>query len=145
MIQRNASAQWNGDLKAGQGSIRLGSGTFEGKYGFGTRFEAAPGTNPEELLGAANAACFSMALSLGLTQAGHTPVRIDTTATVQMERVDEKMTIIGIALVCEADVPGISNETFQQVAEATKSGCIVSRALESVPKTLTATLTATRE
>lgn len=140
MIQRNASAQWNGDLKAGQGSIRLGSGAFEGKYSFGTRFESAPGTNPEELLGAAHAGCFSMALSLGLTQAGHTPVRVHTTATVQMDRVAEKMTIVGIALVCEAEVPGVTNEVFQQVAEATKGGCIISRALASVPMTLTATL-----
>ncbi|MCE9601603.1 MAG: OsmC family peroxiredoxin [Gemmatimonadetes bacterium] len=140
MIQRNATAQWTGDLKAGQGSIRLGSGAFEGKYSFGTRFEGAPGTNPEELLGAAHAGCFSMALALGLTQAGHVPTRVHTTATVQMDRVAEKMTIIGIALVCEAEVPGIGNEAFQQVAEATKSGCIVSRALASVPMTLTATL-----
>lgn len=140
MIQRNATAQWTGDLKAGQGSIRLGSGAFEGKYSFGTRFEGAPGTNPEELLGAAHAGCFSMALALGLTQAGHLPTRVHTTATVQMDRVAEKMTIVGIALVCEAEVPGITNEAFQQVAEATKSGCIVSRALASVPMTLTATL-----
>jgi osmotically inducible protein OsmC len=140
MIQRNATAQWTGDLKAGQGSIRLGSGAFEGKYSFGTRFEGAPGTNPEELLGAAHAGCFSMALALGLTQAGHVPTRVHTTATVQMDRVAEKMTIIGIALVCEAEVPGIGNEAFQRVAEATKSGCIVSRALASVPMTLTATL-----
>jgi osmotically inducible protein OsmC len=140
MIQRNASAQWTGDLKAGQGSIRLGSGAFEGKYSFGTRFEGAPGTNPEELLGAAHAGCYSMALALGLTQAGHVPTRVHTTATVQMDRVAEKMTIVGIALVCEAEVPGITNEAFQQVAEATKSGCIVSRALASVPMTLTATL-----
>lgn len=140
MIQRNATAQWTGDLKAGQGSIRLGSGAFEGKFSFGTRFEGAPGTNPEELLGAAHAGCFSMALALGLTQAGHVPTRVHTTATVQMDRVAEKMTIVGIALVCEAEVPGIGNEAFQQVAEATKSGCIVSRALASVPMTLTATL-----
>lgn len=140
MIQRNASAQWNGDLKAGQGSIRLGSGAFEGKYSFGTRFEGAPGTNPEELIGAAHAGCFSMALSLALTQAGHTPVRVHTTATVSMDRVAEKMTIVGIALVCEAEVPGVTNEVFQQVAEATKGGCIISRALASVPMTLTATL-----
>ncbi len=140
MIHRNASAQWHGDLKGGQGSVRLGSGAFEGPFSFGTRFEDVPGTNPEELLGAAAAACFSMAFSLGLSQAGHTPVRVDTRATVQMERVDEKMTIVGMALVCDAEVPGISNETFQKVAEATKDGCIVSRALAAVPKTLTATL-----
>lgn len=140
MIDRSSSAQWQGDLKAGQGSIRLGSGAFEGKYSFGTRFEGAPGTNPEELLGAAHAGCYSMALALGLSQAGHTPVSVDTTATVHMDRVSEKMTIVGIDLVCEANVPGISNEVFQQVAEATKGGCIVSRALSAVPMTLKATL-----
>jgi osmotically inducible protein OsmC len=140
MIQRNASAQWHGDLKAGNGSIRLGSGAFEGKYSFGTRFEGAPGTNPEELLGAAHAGCFSMALSLGLAQAGHTPVRISTTATVSMDRVAEKMTIVGIALVTEAEVPGISNADFQKIAAATKDGCIISRALAAVPMPLTATL-----
>jgi lipoyl-dependent peroxiredoxin len=140
MIARNASAQWNGDLKAGNGSIRLGSGAFEGKYSFGTRFEGAPGTNPEELLGAAHAGCFSMAMSLGLTQAGHPPVRIHTTATVSMDKVNDKMTIVGIALVTEAEVPGISVADFQKVAEATKDGCIVSRALASVPMTLKATL-----
>ncbi len=140
MIQRSASAQWNGDLKAGNGSIRTGSGAVEGKYSFGTRFENAPGTNPEELLGAAHAACFSMALSLALTQGGHTPVRVSTTANVRMERVNEKMTIIGIDLATEGEVPGISAEAFAQAAEATKSGCIVSRALASVPMTLKATL-----
>lgn len=140
MIQRKSSAQWNGDLKAGNGTMRLGSGAFEGKYSFSSRFENAPATNPEELLGAAHAGCYSMALSLGLTQAGHTPVRISTTATVQMDRVNEKMTIVGIALATEAEVPGISKEKFLEVAEATKSGCIVSRALASVPMTLTATL-----
>ena len=102
MIQRTATAQWHGDLKAGQGAIRLGSGAFEGKYSFGTRFEGAPGTNPEELLGAAHAGCFSMALALGLTQAGHTPVRVHTTATVKLERVQEKMTVVGIHLETEA-------------------------------------------
>ena len=140
MIQRNASAQWQGDLKSGAGSIRLGSGAFEGKYSFGTRFESAPGTNPEELLGAAHAGCYTMALSLELTQAGHAPVRIDTTATVQMDRVAEKMTIVGIALKTEAEVPGISADEFARIAEATKSGCIVSRALAAVPMTLVASL-----
>ncbi len=140
MIQRHANALWTGDLKAGQGSIRLGSGAFEGKYSFGTRFEGAPGTNPEELLGAAHAGCFSMALSLGLTQAGHTPVRVHTTATVRMDRVNEKMTIVGIDLVTEAEVPGMANDAFQKVAEATKDGCIISRALSAVPMTLRATL-----
>lgn len=140
MIQRNSSAQWTGDLKAGQGTVRLGSGAFEGKYAFGTRFEGAPGTNPEELLGAAHSACYSMALAAGLSQAGHTPTRVHTTATVSLDKVADKMTIVGIALSVEAEVPGLSNEEFQKAAEATKSGCIVSRALASVPMTLTATL-----
>ena len=81
-----------------------------------------------------------MALALGLSQAGHIPARVHNTATAQMERVAEKMTIVGIALVCEAEVPGIGNEAFQKIAEATKSGCIVSRALAAVPMTLTASL-----
>lgn len=140
MIKRNAAAQWNGDLKTGNGTIRLGSGAFEGKYSFGTRFEGAPGTNPEEMLGGAHAACFSMAMSLGLAQAGHAPVRIHTTANVQLDKVNEKMTIVGIELVTEAEVPGISEAEFQKVAAATKDGCIVSRALASVPMTLKATL-----
>lgn len=140
MIKRNASAQWNGDLKAGNGSIRLGSGAFEGKYSFGTRFEGAPGTNPEELLGAAHAACFSMAFSLGLAQAGHTPVRVSTTANVSLDKVSDKMTIVGIELVTEGEVPGIADADFQRIAAATKDGCIISRALASVPMTIKATL-----
>ena len=140
MIKRSASARWHGDLKSGNGSIKLGSGAFEGPFSFGTRFEAAPGTNPEELLGAAHAGCFSMALGLGLTQAGHTATSIHTTATVRMERVNEKMTIVGIDLVTEAVVPGIAAADFQKVAEATKDGCIISRALAGIPMTLSATL-----
>lgn len=140
MIKRNATAQWNGDLKAGNGSLRLGSGAFEGKYSFGTRFEGAPGTNPEELIGAAHAGCFSMALSNALAQAGHTPVGVHTTATVAMDKVSDKMSIVGIELVTEAEVPGLSAAEFQKFAEATKDGCIISRALASVPMTLKATL-----
>jgi len=140
VIQRTSSAQWQGDLKGGNGSLRLGSGAFEGKYSFGTRFENATGTNPEELLGAANAACFSMALANSLSQGGHIPTRVSTTATVSLDKVADKMTVVGIALVTEAEVPGLSNDEFQKVAEATRSGCIVSRALASVPITLKATL-----
>ena len=140
MIKRTASAQWQGDLKAGAGSVRLGSGAFEGKYSFGTRFEGAPGTNPEELIGAAHAGCFTMALAHSLSQAGHVPVRVATTASVQLERVDEKMTITGIALATEAEVPGIDAAEFQRIAGEAKTGCIVSRALASVPITLQATL-----
>ncbi len=140
MIERTASAQWMGDLKAGSGSLRLGSGTFEGKYSFGTRFESTPGTNPEELIGAANAACFSMALASALSNAGHAPTKVQTTAKVSLEKVDGKQTIVGIALSTEGTVPGISAAEFQKHAEATRSGCIVSRALAAVPITLSATL-----
>ncbi len=140
MIERTATAQWQGDLKGGSGSLRLGSGAFEGKYSFGTRFESAPGTNPEELIGAANAACFSMALASALSNAGHPPTKVHTTAKVSLDKVDGKQTIVGIALITEGTVPGLSATDFQTHAEATRSGCIVSRALAAVPITLTATL-----
>ena len=139
-MDRNASARWTGDLKSGKGSIKLGSGTFEGAYSFGTRFENAPGTNPEELLGAAHAACFSMALSHALAQAGHVVTSVDTTATVHANKVGEGFTITGIDLVTRGVVPGLSAADFQKHAEATKTGCIISRALSAVPMTLKATL-----
>ena len=138
-MNRTADARWEGDLKGGKGSMRLGSGAFEGEYSFGTRFEGAPGTNPEELLGAAHAGCFSMALSLGLTQAGTPPKSIETRATVHLEKVGEAMSITGIDLVTKGDVPGVSAADFQRYAEDARKNCIVSRAL-SVPMTLQATL-----
>ncbi len=139
MITRTADAKWTGELKTGTGHIRLGSGAFEGKYSFGTRFESAPGTNPEELLGAAHAGCFTMALNLALSTAGHPAKSVATTAEVHLEKVDDKMTVVGITLSTVGEVPGISNEKFQELAESTKKGCIISRAL-SVPMTLKATL-----
>ena len=138
-MNRTADARWEGDLKGGQGSMRLGSGAFEGEYSFGTRFEGAPGTNPEELIGAAQAGCFSMALSLGLTQAGTPPKSIETHATVHLEKVGEGLSITGIDLVTKGDVPGLSAADFQRHAEDARKNCIVSRAL-SVPITLQATL-----
>jgi osmotically inducible protein OsmC len=138
-MNRTADARWEGDLKGGKGSMRLGSGAFEGEYSFGTRFEGAPGTNPEELLGAAHAGCFSMALSLGLTQAGTPPKSIETRATVHLDKVGEAMSITGIDLVTKGDVPGVSAADFQRYAEDARKNCIVSRAL-SVPMTLQATL-----
>lgn len=140
MIERKADARWEGDLKTGTGNIKLGSGAFEGPYSFGTRFESAKGTNPEELLGAAHAACFSMAFSLGLAKAGHTAAKVTTTATVSLDKVGEGMSIVGIALETKGQVPGISDADFQRIAEETRTGCIVSRALASVPSTLKATL-----
>ena len=138
-MDRNASARWTGDLKSGKGSIKLGSGAFEGAYSFGTRFENAPGTNPEELLGAAHAGCFTMALSLALTTAGHPPTSLDTTATVHLAKDANGFSVSGVDLVTHGVVPGLSAAEFQKHAEAMKVGCIISRAL-SVPMTLKATL-----
>lgn len=140
MINRKADARWEGDLKSGKGNIKLGSGAFEGAYSFGTRFESAPGTNPEELLGAAHAGCYSMAFALGLSQAGHAPTRVSTTATVHMDKVGGGMSITGITLDTRAEVKGISEADFRRIAEETKVNCIVSKALASVPMTLNATL-----
>jgi len=139
-MDRTASARWTGDLKSGKGIIKLGSGAFEGAYSFGTRFENAPGTNPEELLGAAHAGCFTMALSHALAQAGHPPTSVDTTATVHANKVGDGFAITGIDLVTHGVVPGVSAAEFQKHAEATKTGCIISRALSAVPMTLKATL-----
>ena len=120
--------------------MRLGSGAFEGKYSYASRFEDASGTNPEELIGAAHAGCFSMALSSGLTRAGFSPQSIKTTARVTIERVDNANQITGIELSTEARVPGIDAQQFQQQAENAKSTCPVSRALASVAIKLSARL-----
>jgi osmotically inducible protein OsmC len=129
MAIRNAQASWAGDLKGGKGTMKLGSGAWEGPFDFGSRFEASGGTNPEELIGAALAGCFSMALSAGLGRAGHTPTRVDTRAKVHIEKVETGFAITRIELDCDATVPGIADAQFQEVATATKSGCPVSRAL----------------
>jgi osmotically inducible protein OsmC len=141
-MDRSADARWEGDLRSGRGSLRLGSGAFEGKYAFTTRFESAPGTNPEELLGAAHAACYSMALASALSKAGHPPKSIETTATVHLEKVGEGFSITGIDLATRGNVPGASDADFQRLAEDTRKGCIVSRALSAVPTQLKATLVA---
>lgn len=140
MPVRNASATWNGDLKAGNGSVKLGSGAWEGKYSFGTRFENAPGTNPEELIAAAHAGCFSMALSAGLGKNGFAPQRVSTTAKVSIDPVTGGFKITKIQLVCEAVVPNIDEAKFQEIATATKTGCPVSGALSAVPIELEAKL-----
>lgn len=139
-MDRKADARWNGDLKSGNGTIRLESGSFEGPYSFTSRFESGRGTNPEELLGAAHAACYSMALSAGLAKAGHSPRSVSTTATVHLTRGDAGFSISGIDLVTRGDVPGLSAAEFQKFAEDTRTGCIVSRALSAVPMTVHATL-----
>jgi len=140
MPTRNASAVWNGDLMKGDGNVKLGSGAFEGQYNFSSRFESGTGTNPEELLGAAHAACFSMALSAGLGGAGFKPQRVSTTAKVTVEKVGEGFKITKIVLTSEASVPNIDPAKFQEIAKATKTGCPVSQALASVPMELDAKL-----
>ena len=139
-MDRTSNARWEGDLKAGNGKVKLGSGTFAGNYSFGTRFENAPGTTPEELLGAAHAACFSMALAAGLAKGGHTAKSIDTTATVHLDKTDAGFSITKIDLVTVGEVPGLAAPEFATAAEDTKKNCIVSRALASVPMTVKATL-----
>jgi osmotically inducible protein OsmC len=139
-MKRTASAEWKGDLKDGTGRVAVGSGAFAGPYSFQSRFEDGGGTNPEELLGAAHAGCYSMALALATSQAGHVATSIETTATVHMGKTDAGFAVTGIDLVTRAVVPGLADAEFQRLAEATKSGCIISRALASVPMTLSATL-----
>ena len=126
MPTRKAEAEWNGTLREGNGQFKVGSGKVSGTYSFPTRFEEAPGTNPEELIGAAHASCFSMALSAGLTKAGHKPTRIRTTAHVQLEKVGEGFGITRIELDTEGDVPGIDQAAFQEAANGAKENCPVS-------------------
>ena len=131
-MKKTASAVWQGDLKSGKGTISTESGVLkDNPYGFNTRFEGAPGTNPEELIGAAHASCFSMALSMMLGQAGLTPERIDTTAEVTLDKDDKGFSITAIALTLKAKVPGTDNEQFQQIANQAKEGCPVSRVLNA--------------
>ena len=140
MATRKAEAVWKGGLRDGEGTMALGSGAFEGKYSFSSRFEEGAGTNPEELIGAAHAGCFSMAFSGDLGKAGYTPTQIKTKAQVTIEKVNDKNTISRIHLDTEATVPGIDEQTFQKVAQAAKEGCPVSRALRGVEISLTARL-----
>ena len=139
-MNRKAEARWEGDLKGGKGNVKLGSGSYQGPYSFLLRFDHSNGTNPEELLGAVHAGCFSMALVHAMSQAGHTVTSVDTTATVHLEKGDAGFSITGIDLVTTGVVPGLSAEEFQKFAENTKTACIVSRALSAVPMTLQATL-----
>jgi osmotically inducible protein OsmC len=132
MPARTASARWEGGLQQGKGTMRLGGGAFEGQYSFSSRFEDGTGTNPEELIGAAHAGCFAMALSAGLEQAGHPPTSVDTTATVHIERSDAGFEISRIDLDCTAVVPGLDDPGFQAQAATAKAGCPVSKALAGV-------------
>ena len=130
MPDKKASAVWNGDLKGGSGTMSSESGVLENAaYTFASRFEEDGKSNPEELIGAAHAGCYSMALSNELHKAGHTSKSVSTKATVTLEMIDGAPTISTVKLVAVADVPGLSDSDFQTIAEATKKACPVSRAL----------------
>jgi osmotically inducible protein OsmC len=140
MPTRTSSARWQGNLREGAGTMALGSGAYEGAYSFVSRFEEGTGTNPEELIAAAHAGCFSMALSNILSQAGHTPTSVETTATVHLDRVEGGFGITRIDLSTRGDVPGIDESEFVKHAEAAKANCPVSKALAAVDITLSASL-----
>lgn len=140
MAVRESTARWTGGIKDGSGSMRLGSGAFEGAFSYPSRFEDGPGTNPEELIAAAHAGCFSMALSAALGKAGHTPDHIATTAKVHFGPSGGGMAISRIDLETTATVPGLSDGDFQAIAGETKTACPVSKALAAVEITLTARL-----
>ena len=131
MPVRTATATWNGPLQGGTGQMTAGSGAFNLSFSAGTRFGEDPGTNPEELIGAAHAGCFSMYLSAQLTNAGFAPKRIHTTATVHLEA---GPTITRIELNTEAEVPGLDQKTFEEKVEVSKKNCPVSKALAAVPE-----------
>jgi osmotically inducible protein OsmC len=135
------NAEWKGDLKGGSGTFEAGDSGIAGEYSFHTRFEDGPGANPEQLIGAALASCFSMAISNALSQQGNVPESVRTEAVVSIGKIDDVTSITKIDLKTVGNVPGIDQATFEKFAEDTKSGCIVSRALAGVPEfTVTATL-----
>jgi osmotically inducible protein OsmC len=138
MPTRKAAAEWTGNLREGRGHVTFGK--FDIPYSFASRFESGEGSNPEELIGAAHAGCFSMALAAGLTKAGHNPKRVQTSASVTLDKVGEGFEITTIALDCQAEVPGIDDAAFQQQANTAKENCPVSKALKSVKITLNARL-----
>lgn len=140
MSTSKANATWKGDLKTGKGTMKGESGAFDTPFSFKTRFEGAEGTNPEELIGAAHAGCYSMAFSAGIGEAGYEPKSVETNAEVKLEEVDDDFAITTIVLNMEAEIPGIDEETFQEHAEAAKENCPVSKALSSVDIQLNAIL-----
>ena len=140
MPVRRASAEWKGDLATGTGTVLTESGAVQGHYSFPSRFESGEGTNPEELIGAAHAACFSMAFSHGLAEAGYTPESVRTEASVHLTKGDAGFAVSRIDLDCVAQVPGIDEGTFQDQAQAAKKGCPISGALAAVDIHLNARL-----
>jgi lipoyl-dependent peroxiredoxin len=131
-MARTANAEWKGTLKEGEGTLALGSGSFEGRYTYKSRFEDGPGTNPEELIGAAEAGCFTMQLAAALAQAGHNVESVRTEARVQIRNIDGAPTISQIALTARARVPGLDDAELQSTAREAKDTCIISRALAGV-------------
>mgnify|MGYP000069203540 CR=1 FL=1 len=140
MPTRNADAVWTGNLLEGKGQISLGSNAFSGSYDWRGRSGDGAGTNPEELLAAAHAGCFSMALSAELSKAGHPPKQIQTVAKVTFDKQGEGFAVTGIALTTQADVPGIDDATFQKFATGAKENCPISKAISATPITLDAKL-----
>ena len=137
---RTAHAVWNGALQSGQGEVRTESAALNAPYSFATRFENDKGSNPEELLGAAHASCFSMALAAAITQAGHIPQKVSTIDKVHVEKVGDGFAITQIEIFTDAVVPGLTLEKFQELAKKTKETCPVSKALSTVSFTMSAIL-----
>ena len=141
MPTRNASATWNGDLFKGAGNVKLGSGAYEGQYSFSSRFESGTGTNPEELIGAAHAGCYSMALSAELQKAGFIADSVATSATVTLENHPQtSWTVTKIHLDTVAKVPSITADKFAEIANGAKAGCPISRLLKAAEISLDAKL-----
>lgn len=140
MPVRSSTAEWKGTLQEGSGHMVVGKGAYDGPYSFASRFEEGTGTNPEELIAAAHAGCFSMALSGGLTRAGTPPTSIATTAKVHLDRGETGFSITRIELETIGEVPGVDADAFQKAAEGAKAGCPVSRAFKALEITVKATL-----
>ncbi|MGB7588870.1 MAG: OsmC family protein [Solirubrobacterales bacterium] len=134
MAARNGSAEWRGDLESGSGTVTVGDGVFEGAYSYESRFAEGEGTNPEQLIAAAHAGCFTMALSSILSAAGHAPESVNTNARVHLRNIDGAPTLVRIDLDTEGRVPGIDEQEFQRYADEAKVKCPVSRALAGVPE-----------
>jgi osmotically inducible protein OsmC len=134
MTARNGSAEWRGSIESGSGTVTVGDGVFEGAYSYESRFAEGEGTNPEQLIAAAHAACFTMALSSVLGAAGHVPESLRTNARVQLRNIDGAPTLARIDLQTEGRVPGVDEQQFQRHAEEAKANCPVSRALAGIPE-----------
>lgn len=134
MTSRNGSADWHGDVKNGSGTITVGNGVFEGAYSYGSRFGEEAGTNPEQLIAAAQAACFTMALANILATVGHAPESVRTNARVQLRNVNGAPMLVRLDLDTEGHVPGVDEQQFQRYADEAKATCPVARALTGIPE-----------